>query len=101
MSLTITIQALSDANRRRILDILKRGEMNAGDINKKLDITGATLSHHLDILKRADLISGRKEGQQVIYSLNLSVFEEAAEQLVKFFEIKTKSKSKKIEDWRG
>ena len=89
MSLTITIQALSDANRRRILDILKRGEMNAGDINKKLDITGATLSHHLDILKRADLISGRKEGQQVIYSLNLSVFEEAAEQLVKFFEIKT------------
>lgn len=90
MSLTITIQALADANRRKILDLLKKSELPAGDINKKLDITGATLSHHLDVLKRAGLISGRKEGQQVIYSLNLSVFEEAAEQLVKFFKIKSK-----------
>lgn len=90
MSLTSTIQALSDDNRRKILDLLKASELPAGDINKKLTITGATLSHHLDVLKRANLISGRKEGQQVIYSLNLSVFEEVAEQLVKFFKIKNK-----------
>lgn len=88
MPLSLTIQALSDSNRRKILDLLKKGELPAGDINKKLSITGATLSHHLDILKRADLISGRRDGQQIFYSLNLSVFEEAAEQLVKFFKIK-------------
>lgn len=97
MPLSVTIAALSDENRRRILDLLKRGELSAGDINKKLDITGATLSHHLDILKRAELIAGRKDGQQVFYSLNLSVFEEAAEQLLKFFQIKQAKKT----DWRG
>ena len=99
MPLNDTINALSDPNRRKILDFLKMGERSAGDINKKLEITGATLSHHLDILKRADLISGRRDGQSIIYSLNLSVFEEAAEQLLKFFVIK-KPKSGKPE-WRG
>jgi DNA-binding transcriptional ArsR family regulator len=101
MPLSLTIQALSDQNRRKILDLLKKTELSAGDINKKLAITGATLSHHLDVLKRAELISGRKDGQQVIYSLNLSVFEEAAEQLIKFFQIKPKSKSAKPIDWHG
>ncbi|MFA6526260.1 MAG: metalloregulator ArsR/SmtB family transcription factor [Candidatus Buchananbacteria bacterium] len=99
MPLSQTIQALSDANRRKILDLLKKGELPVAEINKKLDITGATLSHHLDILKRADLLSVRREGQQMIYSLNLSVFEEAAEQLVKFFEVK-KPKNKSPQ-WRG
>lgn len=99
MPLSQTIQALSDANRRKILDLLKKGELPVAEINKKLDITGATLSHHLDILKRADLLSVRREGQQMIYSLNLSVFEEAAEQLVKFFEVK-KPKNRSPQ-WRG
>lgn len=99
MPLSQTIQALSDANRRKILDLLKKGELPVAEINKKLDITGATLSHHLDILKRADLLSARREGQQMIYSLNLSVFEEAAEQLVKFFEVK-KPKNRSPQ-WRG
>jgi len=99
MPLSQTIQALSDANRRKILDILKKGELPAGEINSRLDITGATLSHHLDILKRADLLSVRREGQQMIYSLNLSVFEEAAQQLAGFFKIK--EPKKKPVEWRG
>lgn len=99
MPLSRTIQALSDANRRKILDILKKGELSAGGINKKLAITGATLSHHLDILKRANLLSSRREGQQIFYSLNLSVFEEAAEQMMKFFEVR--KKPAKSAEWRG
>ena len=99
MPLNDTINALSDPNRRKIIDYLKKGERSAGEINAKLEITGATLSHHLNILKRADLISGRRDGQQIIYSLNLSVFEEAAEQLLKFFVVKKPRDGKP--EWRG
>ena len=57
--------------------------MPVSEIAKQLDITLPTLSHHLDILKRADLISGRREGQQIFYSLKLSVLDEVAEQVIK------------------
>ncbi len=88
MSLSNTFQALSDENRQRILDLLKRKEMSVTDICSNLNITMATLSHHLDILKRCGLISGRRAGQQIFYSINLSVFEEVSEKLIKFFNIK-------------
>ncbi len=84
MSLSETLSALSDKNRRHILDTLKKGEMPVSLIAKDMDITLPTLSHHLDILKRNKLISSRREGQQIIYSLNLSVVEEAAESIMKF-----------------
>lgn len=57
--------------------------MSVGEILGNLDITMATLSHHLDILKRSDLISGRREGQKIIYSLNFSILEEITEKIVK------------------
>ena len=88
MSLSQTFAALSDPNRQKILDLLKKKELSVGDICKNLNITMATLSHHLDVLKRADLISGRRDGQQIIYSLNLSVMEEITEQIVKFLKPK-------------
>lgn len=78
----MTLSALSDKNRRRILKLLKKKELAVSEIKRHLPITGATLSHHLDILKRSDLISSRREGQQIIYSLNLSVMEEAAENIM-------------------
>lgn len=90
MSLSQTFAALSDPNRQKILDLLKKRDLSVGDIGKGLNITMATLSHHLDILKRADLVSGRREGQQIIYSLNLSVMEEITEQIVKFLKHKKK-----------
>lgn len=62
--------------------------MPVAEIATNLNITLPTLSHHLDILKRADLISGRREGQQIIYSLNLSVVEEVAEKIAKFLNTK-------------
>ncbi|MDR3643347.1 MAG: autorepressor SdpR family transcription factor [Candidatus Doudnabacteria bacterium] len=84
MSLSQTLQALSEPNRRKILDALKKREMPVAEIAADLDITLPTLSHHLDILKRANLVSGRRKGQQILYSLNLSVLEEITEQIVKF-----------------
>lgn len=90
MSLSETLSALSDPNRQKIVDSLKKGELAVSDIAKNLNITLPTLSHHLDILKRANLISGRRDGQQVLYSINLSVLEEVAESIAKFLTIKNK-----------
>lgn len=88
MSLANTFNALSDLNRQKILDSLKMGEKSVSMIGEKLDITGATLSHHLDILKRNQLVSSRRQGQQILYSLNLSVMEEIEKDIIKFFKIK-------------
>lgn len=85
-----TLAALSDQNRQKILDILKKGEKNVSEINAKLNITMATLSHHLDILKRCDLVSCRRDGREIYYSLNLSVMEEITEQVIKLLTIKKK-----------
>lgn len=78
-------KALSEPNRRKILHLLKKGEMAAGDIAGKLKITGATVSHHLDTLRQADLISAERRGQQIFYSLNLSVLDEIMEKIFNFF----------------
>ena len=83
MFLSQTFAALSDNNRLKVLDALKKGEQPVSDIAKELDITLATLSHHLDILKRSGLISSRRSGRQMLYSLNLSVMEEAAKSIAK------------------
>jgi len=84
MYLTSLFSALSDANRRKIIDRLKKGEATVSEIGKNLDVTMATLSHHLTVLKNANLISGRREGQQIFYSINLSVLEDATEKIIKY-----------------
>lgn len=68
--------AISDIQRRKILNILKRGEMSVAEIKSHFKFSGATLSHHLNILKNAELVRVRRQGQQRIYTLNLSVVEE-------------------------
>ena len=88
MTLTKTFNALSDETRRRILELLKKRDLSAGEIGEHFQITAPSLSHHLSVLKEAGLVSVRREGQQQIYSLNLSVFEEVAENLIKFFKNK-------------
>lgn len=69
-------KALSDPNRRKILDLLKEKDMSVNEILKHFNIRQASLSHHLDILKRAELVTDTKRGQYVYYSLNMTVFEE-------------------------
>ncbi len=90
MSLVDTFSALSDQNRQKILELLKKKEMSVGEMAGQLTITMPTLSHHLDILKRADLISGRRNGQQIIYSLNLSVLDEITENVIKLLKVNRK-----------
>ena len=66
-------KALADPTRREILRLLRRKEMSAGDLAKRFDMTKPTVSHHFAVLKEADLIVSRREGQQIIYSLNTTV----------------------------
>ncbi len=85
MTLNITFQALADPSRRKILEILKKKDMSVSEILKHFDITMPSLSHHLNILKQAGLVTFQRKGQELIYSLNLSVFEQTAKTLIKFF----------------
>lgn len=84
MTLNITLQALADPTRRKIIELLKRKDMSAGHIAKNFAITLPSLSHHLSVLKQADLVTYQRQGQELIYSLNLSVFEEVAKMIIQF-----------------
>ena len=68
-----------------MLELLKKKDLAVGEIAKNFSITLPSVSHHLNVLKQADMVTSRRKGQEIIYSLNLSVFEEIAEKLVKFF----------------
>ena len=76
MGLQETFKAIGDPTRREILDLLKNGQKTAGEIVDHFDATGATMSHHLSILKKAGLISDEKKGKYIYYELNMSVFQE-------------------------
>ena len=76
MALQLTTKALADPIRRSILNLLKKGPMTAGEIQEKFDVTFASISRHLSVLKDADLIRDRREGKFIIYELNASVLEE-------------------------
>lgn len=69
-------KALSDPTRRRILELLKDGDLSAGAIADSFDIGKPAISHHLGILKAADLVDSQRDGQNIIYSLNTTVFQE-------------------------
>ncbi|HAH04809.1 MAG: Transcriptional regulator, ArsR family [Parcubacteria group bacterium GW2011_GWA2_43_17] len=85
MTLNNTFKALSDPTRRKILELLKKQSMSAGEIAENFNITLPSLTHHFNTLKQADLISQERQGQQIIYSLNLSVLEELIEGYFKIF----------------
>ena len=85
MSLSDTFAALADPNRQKILKCLKKSELPVSEIAKNLDITLATLSHHLDVLRRADLVSSRRDGRQIFYEVNLSVVDEMMAGVAKMF----------------
>jgi ArsR family transcriptional regulator len=85
-------KALADPNRRKILELLKNSSMSVTDLLKHFDFTQASLSHHLDILKRANLVVTERQGQFIFYSLNLSVFEEISKTMFNLFKY---DKSKK------
>ena len=71
-----TFKALSDPTRREILRLLRDGAKTAGEIGGHFDMTGATVSHHLSVLRQAGLISDDRRGKYIYYELNLSVLDE-------------------------
>lgn len=76
MSFANTFKALSHPVRRAILDLLKMGSLSAGEIADQFELTGATISHHLNILKKADLILETRQKNYIYYELNTSVLED-------------------------
>lgn len=79
-----TWTALSDPTRRQIISLLRRGDTNAGEIADNFEMSKPSISKHLDILKRAGLISSEKHGQFITYSLNTSVIEDLTSVLINF-----------------
>ncbi|HEY1678000.1 MAG TPA: autorepressor SdpR family transcription factor [Candidatus Sulfotelmatobacter sp.] len=69
-------KALADPTRREILRLLRKGEMTAGDLAQRFDMTKPTMSHHFSVLKEADLLTSRRDGQQIWYGLNTTVVQD-------------------------
>ena len=76
MGFAETFKALSDPTRREILNLLRDGPLAAGAIVEHFDMTGATISHHLSILKQAGIIDDEKRGKYIYYYLNSSVLDD-------------------------
>lgn len=74
-------KALSDNTRRKILNLLKEKDLTAGEIAEHFNISKPSISHHLSILKQADLVIDERKGQFIYYSLNTSIVED----LMKWF----------------
>ena len=77
-------KALNDPTRRKILEMLREKDLTAGEIAGRFDITWPSISHHLDLLRKAGLVDSQKEGQFVCYSINTSVMEDLLEWMLQF-----------------
>jgi DNA-binding transcriptional ArsR family regulator len=77
-------KALNDPTRRQILQLLQEKDMTAGEIVERFNMTGPSISHHLDLLKQANLVIAEKDGQYVYYSLNTTVVDEIMKWFMQF-----------------
>ena len=77
-------KALNDQTRRDILEMLKESDMTAGDIADKFEMTKPSISHHLSLLKQANLVVDIRKGQFIYYSLNTTVFDDIIKWFLKF-----------------
>lgn len=82
--MNIIFKALNDPTRRKILQLLQEGDMTAGEIVDRFNISGPSISHHLDLLKQANLVTAEKDGQYVYYSLNTTVVDEIMKWFMQF-----------------
>ncbi|HSJ32495.1 MAG TPA: autorepressor SdpR family transcription factor [Longimicrobiales bacterium] len=82
-----TLRALGDPTRREILRALRRGDLTAGEIASRFPITGASVSHHLSVLKEAGLVQAQREGRTIVYSLESTVFQEFLSQMMTLLEV--------------
>ncbi|MGN6352898.1 MAG: autorepressor SdpR family transcription factor [Parafilimonas sp.] len=82
--MNIVFKALNDATRRQILELLQKTDLTAGEIADNFNISFPSISHHLDLLKQANLVTTKKEGQFIYYSLNTTVMDEIVKWLLQF-----------------
>lgn len=75
-------KALNDPSRREILKMLREGDITAGDIAAKFNMTAPSISHHLDKLKRAGLVTTVKQGQFVLYSINTTIIDDLLQYII-------------------
>ena len=80
--MNLIFKALNDETRREILELLRKSDLNAGEIAEHFDISRPSISHHLDLLKQADLVSSAKKGQFVVYSLNTTIVDDILQWLI-------------------
>jgi DNA-binding transcriptional ArsR family regulator len=88
MAMDEVFKALADPTRRKIINLLKKKDLTAGQIAEHFEMSKPSISHHLSILKGADLVRIERNGQFLVYSINLSVMEEVAEIFFKLFKKK-------------
>ena len=80
-----TFRALGDPTRREILRMLRSGDRTAGELAERFPLARSTLSGHFNVLKHAGLIVAERRGTTIVYSLNLSTFEEVAAAMLDLF----------------
>ena len=90
MKLEIFFKALNDKTRRDILELLKQKDLSAGEIAEKFQMSWPSISHHLELLKRAGLIEADKRGQYIYYTLNTTVMDEIMKWMMQFKKTKNK-----------
>jgi ArsR family transcriptional regulator, repressor of sdpIR and other operons len=83
--------AIADPSRRRILKLLQEGSRTAGDLAASFEMTKGSLSHHFNVLKAAGLVRCERRGQNLVYSLNTSVLEDAAAMLADLFGVRARA----------
>jgi len=82
--LNTTFKALNDPTRRRILELLREKNLTAGEIADHFEMTKPSISNHLNLLKQADLVSSRREGQFIVYAINATVIDDIIGWLTQF-----------------
>lgn len=87
-------KALADPSRRHILRLLKRGSLSAGELAGHFPMTKGSLSHHFNVLKAAELVRCERRGQQIVYSLNTSVFEEVTASLLDLLDMRRSNRGR-------
>ncbi|WP_053376229.1 autorepressor SdpR family transcription factor [Paenibacillus sp. FJAT-27812] len=84
MSINLAFKALSDPTRRIILELLRERDLTAGEIADHFQMSKPSISHHLSLLKQAELVSDERKGQHIYYSLNSTVFQDLLKWFVSF-----------------
>ena len=98
--MSTVFKALSDPTRRRVLQLLRKGPMSAGELSDEFDVSKPTMSAHFAVLKEANLVDAEKTGKSVIYHLKLSVLEDALLGFVHSFDLAAKAPKPKKETAR-